>query len=279
MAMRYALDVAPLGEFADPRVIRELAGIAEASGWDGVSTWDGLGIDIGPMAADPFLALAAAAASTERIALIAAVIVLPRRRPQLVAQSAATLDLLSGGRLILGVGAGADKGDYLPFGETAAYDERIARMDEAIDIVDRLLRGETVHHAGPAYTVDGVAVGPRPAQLPRPPMWLGAVRPGGVRKAARLDGWSGVATEPDPMNVFTPPDRVAQLVGIAREERASLGRTGEPFDVSMFGIAGAGGFSPAEYERAGVTWWLESTSPMRGSLADMRAIAKAGPPR
>ena len=277
--MRYALDVAPLGELADPRVIAELAGIAEAAGWDGVSTWDSLGVDVGPLAADPFLALAAAAASTERIALIAAVIVLPRRRPQLVAQSAATLDLLSDGRLILGVGAGADRGDYLPFGEAAAYDDRIARMDEAIDIVDRLLRGETLQHAGPAYLVDDVAVGPRPAQAPRPPMWLGAVRPGGVRKAARLDGWSGVSADPESQAIFMAPDRMAELLGLARDERDRLGRGGEPFDVSVFGIAGAGGFTPADFERAGATWWLESISPMRGSVAELRAIAEAGPPR
>ena len=277
--MRYALDVAPLGELADPRVIQELAGIAEAAGWDGISTWDSLGIDVGPMAADPFLALAAAAASTDRIALIAAVIVLPRRRPQLVAQSAATLDRLSGGRLILGVGAGADRGDYLPFGEATAYDERIARMDEGIEIVDGLLRGETVRHRGPAYVVDDVAVGPRPVRSPRPPMWLGAVRPGGVRKAARLDGWSGVSADPESQAIFMAPDRMAELVGLALAERQRLGRASEPFDVSVFGIAGAGGFAPADFERAGATWWLESVSPMRGSFADLRAIAEAGPPR
>lgn len=277
--MRYSLDVAQIGELADPRIFRDLAHSAEEAGWDGVSTWDGLGIDLGPPAADPFLMLAAAAASTERIALIAAVIVLPRRRPQLVAQSAATLDMLSEGRLILGVGAGGDKGDYLPFGEAEAYEERIARMDEAIDIVDRLLRGETVRHDGPAFVVDGVAVGPRPVQSPRPPMWLGAVRPGGVRKAASLDGWSGVSVDPESQQVFMTPDAVADLVGIAREERVRLGRGHEPFEVSMFGIAGAGGYTPSDYERAGVTWWLESVSPMRGSIADARAIAEAGPPR
>jgi alkanesulfonate monooxygenase SsuD/methylene tetrahydromethanopterin reductase-like flavin-dependent oxidoreductase (luciferase family) len=277
--MRYSLDVAPIGELADPRVVRELARVAEEAGWDGVSTWDSLGIDIGPAAADPFVTLAAAAASTERIALVAAVIVLPRRRPQLVAQSAATLDLLSGGRLVLGVGAGADRGDYLPFGESEAYERRIERMDEAIDIVDRLLRGETLEHTGPAYVVDGVAVGPRPLTSPRPPMWLGAIRPGGVRKAARLDGWSGVSVDPESRSVVMPPDRLAELVGIAAAERTRLGRDGEPFDVSVFGIAGSGGFAPSDFERAGATWWLESLSPMRGSRADLLAIAEAGPPR
>ena len=60
--MRYCLDIAPLAELSDPRITRDLAAVAEAAGWDGVSTWDGLGIDIGPMAGDPFLMLAAAAA-------------------------------------------------------------------------------------------------------------------------------------------------------------------------------------------------------------------------
>lgn len=276
--MRFAFDVAPLGDLADPRVIADLAATAEASGWDGVSTWDSLGVEFDTVGADPFLALAACAAAAPSLTLIANVIVLPRRRPQLVVQAAATLDLLSDGRLVLGVGAGGDQGDYLPFGESAAWEGRVARMDEAIEVVDRLLRGEKVQHHGPTLTVEDAAVGPRPHQQPRPPMWLGAIRPGGVRKAARLDGWSGVAVGPD-ASVLMSPDRVAELVAVARAERAALGRADEPFDVAMFGIAGAGGFGPADYEQAGVTWWLESVSPMRGSVADVRAIAEAGPPR
>jgi hypothetical protein len=68
-------------------------------------------------------------------------------------------------------------------------------------------------------------------------------------------------------------------VGIAREERTRLGRAAAPFDIAVFGMAGAGGYSPADFERAGATWWLESVTPGRGSLADLRAIAAAGPPR
>ena len=277
--MRYALDVAPLGELADPRAIVRLARVAEAAGWDGLSTWDSLGLGMRTSAADPFVALAAVAATTERLALIASVIALPRRRPNLVAQAAATIDMLSGGRLVLGVGAGADPKDYLPFGEKEAFEARVARMDEAVVLLDRLLRGEAVDHVGAAYRYEGAAVGPRPVHQPRPPIWMGANRPGGIRRAAAWDGWIGVSTGPDGTSVAIPPSRLAESVTLARAERAARGRSAEPFDVAVFGLAGLDGFTPAEYEAAGATWWLESVSGMRGSLPDLVAIAEAGPPR
>ena len=89
-----------------------LAVAAEAAGWDGLCTWDSLGVSMGTVAPDPFLALAAVASATTRLRLILSVVALPRRRPQLVAQSAATLDRWSGGRLVLGVGSGGDPGDF-----------------------------------------------------------------------------------------------------------------------------------------------------------------------
>ena len=181
--MRYALDVAPFGDLSDPLTLVRLAQAAEAAGWDGFSTWDTLGLAMDSVAADPFVALAGVAAATEHLALLASVIVLPRRRPQLVAQAAATLDRLSGGRLVLGVGAGGDRPDYEAFGEDWTSAVRVARMDEAVEIVDAFLRGESVTLAGPNFPVDGVGIGPRPAQQPRPPIWMGAFRPGGIRRA------------------------------------------------------------------------------------------------
>ena len=87
--MRYAIDIAPLGALSDPHTIVRLAVAAEAAGWDGLSIWDSLGVSLGTSAPDPFVALAAVASATTRLRLIASVIALPRRRPQLVAQSAA----------------------------------------------------------------------------------------------------------------------------------------------------------------------------------------------
>lgn len=277
--MRYAIDVAPLGELADPRTIVRLAVAAEEAGWDGLSTWDSLGTSMGAEAADPFVALAAAAVATERIRLIASVIVLTRRRPQLVAQAAGSLDRLSGGRLVLGIGAGADPGDFVPFGDP--FDGgRIARMDEAAGIVDRLLRGERVTHHGDAFTLDGAAVGPRPAHVPRPPIWLGGMRPGAIRRAAGWDGWIAVAVSEDGSRMELSPEGLAERVGRLRAERAVLGREQEPVDVALFGFSEPDQADlVGSFEAAGATWWLESLSPLRGPFDRLVARIQAGPPR
>ncbi len=117
---RYAIDIAPLGHLSDPLAILRLARAAEESDWDGLSIWDSLGLSMGTSAADPFVTLAAVAVSTERLRLITSVIAIARRRPQLVVQAAGTLDLLSAGRLVLGVGAGEDRVDFEAFGEPGA---------------------------------------------------------------------------------------------------------------------------------------------------------------
>ncbi len=277
--MRCAIDVAPLGELADPRVIARMAAAAEAAGWDGLSTWDSLGVSVGGEAADPFVALAAAACATERIRLIASVIVVTRRRPQLVAQAAASLDRLSGGRLVLGIGAGADRGDFEPFGEVFDHG-RVARMDEAAGIVDGLLRGDRLEHRGAAFVVDGASVGPRPVQQPRPPIWLGGTRPGAIRRAAGWDGWIAIAVSEDGSRMELTPDSLAERVALLRAARAELGREGEPIDVALFAFSEPGEAElVAGFERAGATWWLESLSPMRGSLDALLARIEAGPPR
>jgi probable F420-dependent oxidoreductase len=278
--MRYAIDVAPLGELADPRAIVRLAVAAEAAGWDGLSTWDILGVSMDVEAADPFVVLAAVAAATERLRLITSVIVLPRRRPQLVAQAAGTLDRLSGGRLVLGIGAGADPGDFVAFGEPFEAPQRIRRMDEAADVVDALLRGRRLARTAGDDVVRDVAVGPRPVQQPRPPIWLGGMRPGAIRRAARWDGWIAIAVSEDGSSMELRPDAFGEMVERLRRERAALGRADDPVDVALFAFS-----EPAEvdlvsrYEDAGATWWLESLSPLRGSFERLLGRVQAGPPR
>lgn len=277
--MRFALDIAPLGELADPRVLVDLGKAVEASGWDGFSIWDSLGASMRTEAPDPFVALAGVATATQRIELLLSVVALARRRPQLVAQSAGTLDRLSDGRLILGIGAGGDEADFTPFGDPWPASKRIARMDEGATVVDRLLRGETVSHHGPELVVDGVAVGPRPVRQPRPPMWLGAYRRGGIRRAARWDGWIAVTVGEDGVSMAMPPSELKGWVSMIGEEREAGGLGEVPFDVAVFGQAGLGGYEPADYEAAGATWWLENVSPMRGSVADITRLVEQGPPR
>lgn len=276
--MRHAVDIAPLGDLADPVTIVRLARAAEAAGWDGLSIWDSLGVSMGTVAADPFVTLAGVAAATERLRLILSVVALPRRRPQLVAQAAGTLDRLSGGRFVLGVGAGGDPGDFTAFGEDDALATKIARMDEAVDLVEVWLRGESVHHEGPAFVVRDAMVGPRPIQVPRPPIWLGGMRPGALRRAARFDGWIAIAVADDGSGMQLTPDAFGAMVERIREERRELGRSNEPFEIVVFGISEPGDRStPAAFAAAGATWWLESLSPMRGSVDDLAAIIEAGP--
>ncbi len=278
--LKYAIDIAPLGDLSDPRAILRLALTAESSGWDGLSIWDSLGLSMGTVAVDPFVALAAVAARTQRLALITSIVALARRRAHLVVQAAGSLDQLSDGRLILGVGAGIDPPDFEPFGDPSDQATRIARMDEAVEILDVGLRGQRLEHAGPLLKASGVVLGPRPVQSPRPPLWLGAFKPGGIRRAARLDGWIAVAMSVEGSGMSLSPEAFADQVQVATAERAALGTAEEPFDVAILGISEVGHEPPSRaFGEAGATWWLESLSPMRGSIEELEAIVRAGPPR
>jgi alkanesulfonate monooxygenase SsuD/methylene tetrahydromethanopterin reductase-like flavin-dependent oxidoreductase (luciferase family) len=276
--MRFAIDIAPLGDLADPVEIVRLAKAAEAAGWDGLSIWDSMGVSMGTVAPDPFVTLAAVGAATERLRLILSVVALPRRRPQLVAQSAATLDRLSGGRLVLGVGAGGDPGDFDAFGEGAPLGERVARMDSDLAVLDPWLRGEAAHEDRPGAT--DVRVGPDPVQKPRPPIWLGGMRPGALRRAARWEGWIGIAVSDDGAEMILAPEAFKEMVERVRAERVTLGRSDEPYDVAIFAFSDpADPGAPLAFAAAGATWWLESLSPMRGSIDGLLGIVEAGPPR
>jgi alkanesulfonate monooxygenase SsuD/methylene tetrahydromethanopterin reductase-like flavin-dependent oxidoreductase (luciferase family) len=278
--MRYAVDIAPLGSFADPAVIIRLAQAAEAAGWDGLSIWDSTGVGMGTEAPDPFVALAGVAAATERLRLILSVVVLPRRRPQLVTQSVGTLDRISGGRVVLGVGAGGDPGDLDAFGDAAPSAVRAARMDADLLVIDRWLRGEPAAVDAPGASA--VTVGPRPLQQPRPPIWVGGMRPGALRRAARWEGWIALAISDDGGRMVLAPEAFGGMVDRLREERQSIGATGDadvavlgltdPVDVARPAVVGA-------FADAGATWWLESLSPLRGSLDANLAVVQAGPPR
>lgn len=275
--MRFAIDVAPLGALSDPTAIVRLGVAAEAAGWDGLSIWDSIGVSMGSAAADPFVSLAAVAAATERIRLIASVVVVARRRPQLVAQAAATLDLVSGGRLVLGVGAGNDPGDLDPFGEAGPLSGRVARMDAALAAIDPWLRGEPAR-----LDVEGateVRVGPRPHQRPRPPIWLGGMRPAALRRAAAWDGWIAIATSDDGSSMALSPEAFGDMVDRVRDERLAIGCAGEPFDVAVFALSDLADADAVQaFADRGATWWLESLSPMRGSVDELLAVVESGPP-
>src|SRR5919106_703749 len=152
---------------ADPGVVARLAGEAEEAGWDGFFIWDHIRWRE-PVAAvgDTQVTLAAIATATERIRLGPMITPLARRRPAKVARETATLDLLSRGRLTLGVGLGSDRfgSEYSLTGEELDDRRRARMLDEALEILTAAWSGEPVHHRGEHYTVDGMRFLPRPVQ-------------------------------------------------------------------------------------------------------------------
>jgi alkanesulfonate monooxygenase SsuD/methylene tetrahydromethanopterin reductase-like flavin-dependent oxidoreductase (luciferase family) len=188
--LKWGLTLPLAGELSEPGVIAEIAASAEAVGWDGIFVWDHLWNRTGEPFADPWVTLAAVAVATERVRLGPLVTPLPRRRSQVVAQQAATLDRLSGGRLTLGLGLGHDR-----YGEYSAFDEpqsdaraRADRLDAGLELLVPALSGLPVPSAGPRQTTI-VCV-----QKPRCPIWVAATlgKSAGPRRAAR-HGLEGVA--------------------------------------------------------------------------------------
>jgi probable F420-dependent oxidoreductase len=158
-----------------------LARRAESLGYDLLVMPDHLGNQLSPSAA-----LAAAAVATTRLRVGAFVFANDFRHPLILAREAATLDLLSGGRFELGLGAGWMTSDYRRLG--MGYDpapQRVDRLEEAIPLVKRLLAGETVTHKGPHYQLDRASAGVTAVQRPRPPLAIGAGGPRMLRLAAR----------------------------------------------------------------------------------------------
>jgi len=145
----------------------------------------------------PLPALAAAAAATTRLRVGTAVLNNDFRHPALLAREAATLDLLSDGRLELGLGAGHMQSEYEQAG--LAFDPgatRVERLGEAVVILKRLLEGESVTFAGRHYRVTGHSIHPRPVQRPRPPVFIGGNAPRLLTLAAReadIVGLTGIA--------------------------------------------------------------------------------------
>jgi probable F420-dependent oxidoreductase len=133
---------------------------------------------------EPIELLTYAAAVTTRIRLGTAVLLTPVRSPVHLAKSLTTLDHLSHGRLLVGVGLGGNPHQYPAYGISAA--RRVARFLEGLEVVRRLWTEERVTFAGRFWTLDGVAQEPKPLQTPHPPLWFGAHHPDALRRAVRL---------------------------------------------------------------------------------------------
>ena len=230
---RHGIFIAPFEELSEPRAAADLAARTEERGWDGFFVWDHVAYAPPVQAlADPWITLAAVAIATERVTIGPLVTPLPRRRTHQLARETTTIDRLSGGRLVLGVGIGSGRtGEFDPerFGEEGDTRERARMLDEGLERLSAYWAGEFE---------------PRPVQEPRVPVWVAAVWPNRrpLRRAAR---WDGVFPIDMP-----GPEALAELVAEVRELR-------EPgagdFEVVVTNPAGT---DPEPWIEGGATWCL-----------------------
>ena len=273
--MQYAIEIVPFGEFGDPRLTARLAQAAEVSGWDGLFVWDHLAYVFGFPGMDPWIALSAAATVTQSLRLGINVVPLPRYRPHALAQTLATIDHLSRGRMILGAGLGGTLEEFSAFGEPSDPRQRAEMLDEGLQVLDGLLRGETMDHHGRYYTAQGVTLNPLPVQQPRPSIWIGGDSRPALRRAARWDGWVVSGNDMEGKMVLAPEDLKTKVEYI-QSQRTQDG----PFEIAMSGCSPAGEKElPSLYARAGATWWLETLFGLRGSVEEMLQRVEAGPPK
>jgi len=211
-------------------------------------------------ALDPFVALTAMSCATTRLRLLTNLTVIPYRNPFLLAKASATLDVLSGGRLILGAGVGYMKSEFAALG--VDFETRNARFDEYLEVLKLAWLGQTVNYEGQFVAARGVTPHPPTAQRPGPPIWLGGNSKLTRRRVAEhADGWmpmpSARGAGGTPLETL---DDLAELLGYLHAEAASIGRT-TPIDVMCVlpgpAAEAADADTVATVQRlagAGVTW-------------------------
>ena len=287
--MKFGISVAPFGDFANPLALAELAKQAEDAGWDGFFIWDHIMFDpsFHPNV-DPWVGLTAVALHTTRIRLGTMITPLARRRPWKVARETVSLDQVSNGRFILGVGLGdPSQWDYGFFGEETDAKVRAEKLDESLEIITGLWSGKPFSYQGKHFQMQEVLFLPPPVQQPRIPIWVGGWWPNKppMRRAARWDGAVPIREGGIPANEWSA---IKDYIGKHR-------KSNENFEYIHNGASN--GENPEEAKRvvepyieAGVDWWIEGIDPWRfgwsyedqwspDASVKMRERVLQGPPR
>lgn len=280
--MQFAIDLPHFGPFSNPHLMVGLAHEAEEAGWDGFFIWDHLnyyqaGLPKPVAIADPWILLTAMALHTKYIKLGTMVTPLPRRRPWKLARETVTLDQLSAGRLILGVGLGTNFfGEYRDFGEPT--DERVhgEMLDEGLAVLMRLWSGEAFSYQGQYYQLNQVQFLPKPLQQPHIPIWVAGTWPHKKPfcRAAQFDG-----AFPQMHSRALTPEDFQEIVSYIYAHRTAT----TPFDVVASGSTGGEDLAQdaarvASFAQAGATWWVEGFDPLQ-TFEQVRQRIHQGPPR
>ena len=276
--MRYGFLV-PSG---DPRTVAGLAHEAEETGWDGVFYWDG--ISVGNMDTyDAWVVMAAMTMRTERVRIGAILTPPARRRPWKLARETATLDHLSGGRLVLPVGLGAlDDGGFSRVGEPTDKKVRAQLLDESLEILTGLWSGEPFSYQGEHYQMEEMIFRPPPVQRPRIPIWVVGAWPSrrSMGRALRYDGVLAAAVGGGAESPGVTPETIREIKAYAEENRDDA----TPFEIVWEGQTPGEDTERAAsmvrpYAEAGATWWIESPWTPPNEPEDLRVRIRRGPPR
>lgn len=262
---RRGLFVAPFDGLSEPSVCADLARDAEAAGWDGFFVWDHLLYSEPVRAvADPWIVCAAVALATERLELGPMVTPLSRRRTQVVARQAVSLDRLSHGRLVLGFGLGDDGplGELSSFGEETDPRARARLLDDGLDLLRGLLSGEPVDGPGLTRAVQFLPTPVRPGGIP---IWIGGRYPNvaPLRRAARHDGAFVIS-------IPAPGDVAKVQADLAAARRRELAPAELVVDLPV-------GEDPLPWAAAGATWVLTRIGPYAIDLEQARLAVRDGP--
>jgi probable F420-dependent oxidoreductase len=264
-----------------PGAVTEFAREAEALGADSLWVGDRLMAAVHPVVGyagtdtipvqfrspmDPFAVLAAAAAVTERALLGASVLNAPFYPPATLARSLASIDVLSGGRLVPGFGLGWSPEEFQAAG--VPMKQRGARLDECLDVLDSLWSLDIAEHHGEHWDIPAMHSGLKPVRRPRPPVYLAGYAPAAMgRVARRADGWLPVVVVPDRF----PIDRVKQAVAGIRAGAERLGRDPGEIDV-ILRINGAPSATPAQLADAVVA--ASEQAGINHSFVDLMYLAE-----
>ncbi len=217
--MRLGFNLPQIGPAASPEAMVRVARRAEELGYDSVwvierllypikpqspypATPDGSLPEVYKISLDPLESLTYVAAHTSRIALGTSVLDIPYYNPVMLARRLTTLDVLSGGRLRVGLGLGWSKDEYDAVG--APMKERGRRADEFISVLKAIWTTDPVEFQGEFYQVPKSTIGPKPVQKPHPPIYLAAYTPGALKRAATMaNGWFPVGIPLDGMKQMT----------------------------------------------------------------------------
>ena len=226
--MRLGFFLPHIGPWAGPEALTQVATSAEEMGFDSLWVTERSLYPIDPITPyplgplpdvyrrvlDPLDSLTFAAAQTSRVTLGQAVINLPWYNPMLLSRRLATIDVLSNGRLRVGLGQGWSEDEYIAAG--ASWDNRIKRFEESIAVLKAIWTTDPVEFDGEYHTIPRSSIGPKPIQKPHPPLYLGAFSLAAAKRVARLaDGWITVAY---------PVPAMAEMIAAIRAAAVEAGR-------------------------------------------------------